>query len=287
MLNMYNSILFLGGFCEITWQMRHLIKDANGKYNPQEIEKKWRNTLTTSFQNRRSTRLTQVLRIGYVPVPERDGLHAAIPSYTPNDIIARYKRMRGFNVLHPMGWDAFGLPAERHAVRPGEHPAVVTNRNCDNFKRQIQSLGLSYDWDREINTTDPKYYKWTQWTFQVLFERGLAYQAEAPVNWCPALGTVLANEEVKDGRYGQRATHKSAVLETWMPGYRILGTLVNDLDELDWPRHQIMHARMDRAQRRRDGVFKVVVPESSLPYSPHGRTRFSARPIACWPLNTP
>ncbi|MEX2015986.1 MAG: leucine--tRNA ligase, partial [Candidatus Hydrogenedentales bacterium] len=137
----------------------------------------------------------------------------------------------------PMGWDAFGLPAERHAMRTGEHPRHITNQNCDTFRRQIQGLGLSYDWDREINTTDPGYYKWTQWIFQVLYERGLAYQTEAPVNWCPALGTVLANEEVKDGKYVETGDPvEKRQMKQWM--LRITAyaeRLLADLDELDWP----------------------------------------------------
>jgi len=133
------------------------------------------------------------------PYPSGAGLHVGHPEgYTATDILARYKRMRGFNVLHPMGWDAFGLPAEKHAVRTGKHPAVTTRENIENFRRQIKAIGLSYDWDREINTTDPGYYKWTQWIFIQLYKRGLAYMAEVPVNWCVELQTVLANEEVPE-----------------------------------------------------------------------------------------
>ena len=126
------------------------------------------------------------------PYPSGAGIHVGHPEgYTATDILARWKRMRGFNVLHPMGWDAFGLPAERAAVREGIHPAIITRRNIENFKRQIKRIGFSYDWEREITTSDPSYYRWTQWIFLKLFEMGLAYQAEIPVNWCPALGTVL------------------------------------------------------------------------------------------------
>ncbi|HDP35051.1 MAG TPA: leucine--tRNA ligase [Candidatus Hydrogenedentes bacterium] len=172
------------------------------------------------------------------PYPSGDGLHVGHPEgYTATDILARYKRMRGFNVLHPMGWDAFGLPAERHAVRTGEHPAIITNRNCDTFRKQIQRLGLSYDWDREINTTDPGYYKWTQWIFSVLFERGLAYEVEAPVNWCPALNTVLANEEVKDGKYVETGdpVEKRAMRQWMLKITEYAERLLADLDKLDWP----------------------------------------------------
>ena len=135
------------------------------------------------------------------PYPSGAGLHVGhLEGYTATDIVSRYKRMRGFNVLHPMGWDAFGLPAEQYAVKTGIHPSMTTAQNIATFKRQMKRVGLSYDWERELSTTDPDYYRWTQWIFLKLFERGLAYVAEVPVNWCPALGTVLANEEIVDGK---------------------------------------------------------------------------------------
>src|SRR6201987_5619987 len=131
------------------------------------------------------------------PYPSGAGLHVGHPEgYTATDIIARHKRMRGFNVLHPMGWDSFGLPAEQYAVKTGQHPAVTTKQNIGRFKKQIQRLGFSSDWEREIATSDAHYYRWTQWISRRLFEKGLAYQAEVPVWWCEELGTVLANEEV-------------------------------------------------------------------------------------------
>ena len=135
------------------------------------------------------------------PYPSGQGLHVGHPEgYTATDIISRMKRMQGYNVLHPMGFDAFGLPAEQFAIKTGHHPAEFTYKNIENFKRQIKSLGFSYDWDREFATSDPDYYKWTQWIFTKLYDAGLAYVAEMPVNWCPELGTVLANEEVIDGK---------------------------------------------------------------------------------------
>src|ERR1043165_4084850 len=135
------------------------------------------------------------------PYPSGSGLHVGhLEGYTATDIVSRYKRMRGFNVLHATGWDAFGLPAEQYAVKTGIHPARTTQENIANFRRQMQRAGLSHDWDREVDTTDPAYYKWTQWIFLKLYERGLAHVAEGPVNWCPELGTVLANEEVIDGK---------------------------------------------------------------------------------------
>ncbi len=172
------------------------------------------------------------------PYPSGDGLHVGHPEgYTATDIVARYKRMRGFNVLHPMGWDSFGLPAERYAMRTGIHPAVTTKKNVENFKRQIRRLGFSYDWTREIATSDPSYYRFTQAIFLKLYERGLAYQAELSVNFCPAQGTVLANEEVKDGRYVETGDPvEKRVMKQWM--LRITAyaeRLLEDLALLDWP----------------------------------------------------
>ncbi len=171
------------------------------------------------------------------PYPSGAGLHVGHPEgYTATDIVARYKRMNGVNVLHPMGWDAFGLPAEQYALETGTHPRVTTERNIDRFRGQLKALGFSYDWDREFATTDVDYYKWTQWIFLKLYERGLAYQAEVPVNWCPALGTVLANEEVIDGR-SERGGHPviRKPMRQWM--LRITAyaeRLLADLEGLDW-----------------------------------------------------
>jgi len=172
------------------------------------------------------------------PYPSGDGLHVGHPKgYTATDVVARAKRMMGFNVLRVMGWDSFGLPAERRAERTGEHPSVITKRNIATFKGQLQKLGLSYDWSRELATSDPHYYKWTQWIFEVLFERGLAYQSNVPVNFCPALGTVLANEEVHDGKYIETGDPvEKRNLTQWM--LRIThyaDRLAKDLEGLDWP----------------------------------------------------
>ncbi len=172
------------------------------------------------------------------PYPSGDGLHVGHPKgYTATDVVARAKRMMGFNVLRVMGWDSFGLPAERRAERTGEHPSVITERNIATFKSQLKKLGLSYDWTRELATSDPRYYKWTQWIFEVLFQRGLAYRAEVPVNFCPALGTVLANEEVQDGKYIESGDPvEKRLMKQWM--LRITeyaDRLVEDLDGLDWP----------------------------------------------------
>ena len=211
------------------------------EYNFTAIEKKWQ-----KYWLENKTFKTGALKPGdrkfycldMFPYPSGAGLHVGHPEgYTATDILCRYKRMRGFSVLHPMGWDAFGLPAEQYAVETGTHPAVTTQKNVDRFREQIRSLGFSYDWDREVNTTDPKYYKWTQWIFEQLYKKGLAYVAEVPVNWCPALGTVLANEEVIDGR-SERGNHPVVrrPMRQWM--LRITEyaeRLLADLDTLDWP----------------------------------------------------
>ena len=172
------------------------------------------------------------------PYPSGSGLHVGHPEgYTATDIVARYKRMQGVHVLHPMGWDAFGLPAEQYALKTNTHPRETTKTNIAQFKRQLKRLGFSYDWQREINTTDPDYYKWTQWIFLQLYKKGLAYQAEVPVNWCPAQGTVLANEEVKDGKYvetGDPVEQRS--MRQWMLKITAFADrLLDDLEECDWP----------------------------------------------------
>ena len=187
------------------------------------------------------------------PYPSGAGLHVGHPEgYTATDILARYKRMRGFNVLHPMGWDAFGLPAEQYAIKTGTHPRTTTEQNVERFREQLKSLGFSYDWSREINTTDPDYVRWTQWIFLKLYEKGLAYQAEVPVNWCPELGTVLANEEVIDGKSeigGFPVVRRP--MRQWM--LKITAYADRLLDGLDRPglarEHQRDAAQLDRAER--------------------------------------
>ncbi len=209
-------------------------------YDPKRIEPKWqeywRDNATFRTCEDRSRPKFYVLDM--FPYPSGDGLHVGHPEgYTATDIIARHKRMLGFNVLHPMGWDAYGLPAERYAVRTGVHPAITTKTNVTNFKRQVQRLGFSYDWDREFSTTDPEFIRWTQWIFLKLYELGLAYQAEVPVNWCPAQGTVLANEEVKDGKYVETGEAvERRLMRQWMLKITAYADrLLEDLDELDWP----------------------------------------------------
>jgi leucyl-tRNA synthetase len=172
------------------------------------------------------------------PYPSGSGLHVGhLEGYTATDIVSRYKRMRGFNVLHPMGWDAFGLPAEQYAVKTGIHPAITTAQNIATFKRQMKRVGLSYDWERELSTTDPQYYRWTQWIFLKLFERGLAYVAEVPVNWCPALGTVLANEEIVDGKseVGGFDVIRKPMRQWVLKITAYADRLLEDLTLVDWP----------------------------------------------------
>jgi leucyl-tRNA synthetase len=172
------------------------------------------------------------------PYPSGSGLHVGhLEGYTATDIVSRYKRMRGFNVLHPMGWDAFGLPAEQYAVKTGVHPAITTAENIAAFKRQMKRVGLSYDWEREISTIDPDYYRWTQWIFLKLFERGLAYVAEVPVNWCPALGTVLANEEIVDGKseVGGFDVVRKPMRQWVLKITAYADRLLEDLKLVEWP----------------------------------------------------
>ncbi|MBL8898789.1 MAG: leucine--tRNA ligase [Planctomycetes bacterium] len=210
------------------------------RYDPAEIEPRWQAHWAKHecFKTLEDPSLPKYYVLDMFPYPSGAGLHVGHPEgYTATDIIARYKRMKGFDVLHPMGWDAFGLPAERAAVREGRHPAEITKENIANFKRQIQRLGLSYDWRREVDTSAVDYYRWTQWIFRKLYEQGLAYLAEVPVNWCPAQGTVLANEEVADGKYietGDPVERRS--MKQWMLKITAYAQrLLDDLDGLDWP----------------------------------------------------
>ena len=216
------------------------------------------------------------------PYPSGAGLHVGHPEgYTATDIVARYKRLRGFNVLHPMGWDAFGLPAEQYAIKTGQHPAITTRENVAKFKTQLKRIGFSYDWEREINTTDPAYYKWTQWIFLQIYNswfnpetnkaepistyRGadpdsvrLAYVAEVPVNWCPELGTVLANEEVIDGKseVGGFPVVRRPMRQWMLRITAFADRLLDELEGLDWPDSiKAAPAKLDRPERRRGDSF--------------------------------
>ncbi|TNJ67933.1 leucine--tRNA ligase [Paenibacillus hemerocallicola] len=222
----------------MTQEHKEAQREGQG-YNPLAIEPKWQQywDRNKTFKVLENSAKPKFYALDMFPYPSGAGLHVGHPEgYTATDIVSRFKRMRGFNVLHPMGWDAFGLPAEQHALDTGKHPRDITFTNIDNFRRQIKSLGFSYDWDRELSTTDPDYYKWTQWIFIQLYNKGLAYVAEVPVNWCPALGTVLANEEVIDG-LSERGNHpviRKPMRQWVLKITEYAERLLEDLEELDW-----------------------------------------------------
>jgi leucyl-tRNA synthetase len=208
-------------------------------YNHKKIEPKWQ-----KYWEKNSTFVTsedskpKYYVLDMFPYPSGSGLHVGHAlGYVATDIVARFKRMKGFNVLHPMGWDAFGLPAEQYAIKTGTHPSITTSQNIQNFKRQINQLGFSYDWSREINTTDPAYYKWTQWIFLQLYNQGLAYQEEVAVNWCPELRAVLANEEVVDGKsdIGGHPVYRTPMKQWVLKITKYAESLLNGLEDLDWP----------------------------------------------------
>jgi leucyl-tRNA synthetase len=210
------------------------------KYDHKAIEGKWQKYWLEkeTFRAEVKSSKPKYYVLDMFPYPSGSGLHVGhVEGYTATDIISRYKRQKGFNVLHPMGWDSFGLPAEQYAIRTGTHPAITTQANIDNFRRQLRSLGFSYDWSREFATSDPSYYKWTQWIFTKLHEKGLAYEAEMLVNYCPALGTVLANEEVEDGKSKEGGFPiERRPLRQWI--LRITAyaeRLIDDLKLVDWP----------------------------------------------------
>ena len=209
-------------------------------YNHRVIERKWQKYWdeNKTFKTLDDHTKEKFYALDMFPYPSGAGLHVGHPEgYTATDILSRYKRANGYNVLHPMGWDAFGLPAEQYALDTGNDPRDFTKTNIDTFRRQIKELGFSYDWDREVNTTDPNYYKWTQWIFKKLYEKGLAYVDEVPVNWCPALGTVLSNEEVIDGK-SERGGHpvERRPMRQWVLKITDYAEqLLQDLDILDWP----------------------------------------------------
>ncbi|WVE61042.1 leucine--tRNA ligase [Enterococcus faecium] len=209
-------------------------------YNHKEIEKKWQKywAKTNTFNTHDDPEKPKFYALDMFPYPSGQGLHVGHPEgYTATDILSRVKRSQGYNVLHPMGWDAFGLPAEQYALDTGNDPAEFTQKNIETFRRQINSLGFSYDWNREVNTTDPEYYKWTQWIFTKLYEKGLAYEAEVAVNWVPELGTVISNEEVIDGkseRGGYDVVRKP--MRQWMLKITAYADrLLDHLELVDWP----------------------------------------------------
>ncbi len=217
------------------------MSEINYNYNPAEIEPKWQKY----WQEHKTFKAVdcdysrkKLFVLDMFPYPSGAGLHVGHPEgYTASDIWCRFKRMNGYNVLHAMGWDAFGLPAEQYAIKTGTHPSITTAKNVGVFKRQLEAFGFSFDWDREINTTDPAYYKWTQWIFSKLYEQGLAYESQQPVNWCPALGTVLANEEVINGRseVGNYPVYRKPIRQWVLRITKYAEQLLNGIDGLDWP----------------------------------------------------
>ncbi|OIO64181.1 MAG: leucine--tRNA ligase [Candidatus Marinimicrobia bacterium CG1_02_48_14] len=251
------------------------------KYPHHEIEPKWQKFWdeNKTFKVYNHSEKPKYYILDMFPYPSGAGLHVGHPEgYTATDILARYKRMQGFNVLHPMGWDAFGLPAEQYAIQTGVHPSLKTAENIATFKRQIKSLGFSYDWDREINTTDEKYYRWTQWIFLKLFEKGLAYEAEVAVNWCEELGTVLANEEVIDGkseRGGFPVVRKP--MRQWMLKITAYADrLLDDLELVDWP------DSIKEMQRNWIGRSEGARVRFAIPGIGDSVTVFTTRPDTLW-----
>ena len=210
------------------------------KYNPSEIEPKWQKKWEEAgvFHASNTSDKPKYYALIEFPYPSGQGLHVGHPRpYTALDVVSRKRRMEGYNVLYPIGWDAFGLPAENYAIKNHVHPEEITKKNIARFKQQIQSLGISFDWSREISTIDPKYYKWTQWIFLQLFKNGLAYKKEMSVNWCTSCKCVLANEEVVNGvceRCGSEVIHK--VKSQWMLKITAYAQrLIDDLDLVDYP----------------------------------------------------
>lgn len=249
-----------------------------------DIEKRWQKAWAEAdcFKAESQSSKPKYYALDMFPYPSGRGLHVGhLASYTPTDIVSRYKRAKGFNVLHPMGYDAFGLPAEQYAVQTGVHPAITTEKAIENFRRQLQSFGYSFDWSREVSTCDPDFYKWTQWIFLKLYEKGLAYQKEAPVNWCPAMRTVLANEEVVDGK-SERGGHP--VVRVNMVQWMLKITdyaerLLNDLDDLDWPdatkdgqRHWIGKSKGATCDFKLDGHDDVIQVFTTRPDTLFGAT---------------
>lgn len=250
-------------------------------YDPKRIEPKWQRYWdeNETFRTEVDLAKPKFYVLDMFPYPSGEGLHVGHPEgYTATDIVARYKRMRGFNVLHPMGWDAYGLPAERYAVRTGVHPSITTRTNIQTFKGQIKRLGFSYDWSRELATTDPGFIRWTQWIFLKLFERGLAYQADVAVNWCPAQGTVLANEEIKEGKYietGEPVERRS--MRQWMLKITAYADrLLADLDDLDWP-EGIKAMQRNWIGRSEGAEVKFVLADSG-----DILTAYTTRPDTLW-----
>ncbi len=251
------------------------------EYNHLGIEKKWQNYWdeNKTFRAVMDDRKKKYYVLDMFPYPSGAGLHVGHPEgYTATDIISRLKRRQGYNVLHPMGWDAFGLPAENYAIKTGTHPRISTDKNIETFKRQIKELGLSYDWDREVDTTDPKYFKWSQWIFLQLFKKGLAYEKEMPMNWCPACKIVAANEEVEGGvheRCGYLVEKRR--MKQWMLKItEYADRLLNDLDNLNWSK-SIKEMQRNWIGKSNGLIFTAPVKDINLEVK-----TFSAHFEACY-----
>jgi leucyl-tRNA synthetase len=230
-------------------------------YDHGAIERRWQEywERESTFRAVRRPGRPKIYVLDMFPYPSGSGLHVGHPlGYLATDIVARRRRMQGYDVLHPMGWDAFGLPAEQHAIKTGEHPKISTAENIETYRRQLKALGFAYDWSREINTTDPGYVRWTQWIFLKLFERGLAFQAEIPVNWCPGLGTVLANEEIIDGKseVGGFPVVRQPLRQWQLRITAYADRLAEELEPLDWP---------ETRQKQRDWIGKSEGAEVDFP----------------------
>lgn len=253
------------------------------KYDPHLIEKKWHRRWKESktFEAIEDPLKPKYYVLDMFPYPSGAGLHVGhLIGYTATDIMARYKWAKGFSVLHPMGWDSFGLPAEQYAIRTGTHPAITTQVNIQNFKTQLESIGFGYDWDREIMTSSPDYYKWTQWIFTKLYEKGLAYQAEMLVNWCPALGTVLANEEIEEGKSkeGGHPVERRPLRQWVLKITQYADRLLQDLDLVDWPEglKKLQRNWIGRSEGATLGFKLETSPESIEVFTTCPHTLFGA-----------
>jgi leucyl-tRNA synthetase len=247
------------------------------EYQFGEIEKKWQDFWdeNKTFKTEQNSSKPKFYALDMFPYPSGSGLHVGHPEgYTATDIVSRYKRMKGFNVLHPMGWDSFGLPAENYAIKTGTHPDKVTQENIKTFKRQLKMLGFSYDWDREVATSNLDYYKWTQWIFVQLYNKGLAYEDEIQVNWCPELKTVLANEEVVDGKseVGGHPVIRKPMKQWMLKITEYAEKLLDGLDQLDWPENI--------KEMQRNWIGKSVGAEVTFTVKDHGDEMnvFTTRP---------
>jgi leucyl-tRNA synthetase len=245
-------------------------------YDHKAFEPKWQKYWETNrtFRAERRPGRPKAYVLDMFPYPSGSGLHVGHPlGYLATDIFARKRKMQGYDVLHPMGWDAFGLPAEQHAIKTGEHPAKNTAENITVYRRQLKELGFAYDWSRELDTTDPKYVRWTQWIFLQLFQRNLAFQAEIPVNWCPGLGTVLANEEIVDGRseVGGFPVERKPLRQWQLRITEYADRLADDLEPLDWP---------ETKQKQRDWIGRSEGAEVDFPLVGRSEklTVFTTRP---------